>query len=233
MGERELSKSNFLYILSCLDEEQDINEIFEYFSYEHFYVIYTKFWELDEDGDNLLKYEDYSLTPKVIERIIGGSAKKMKERDATNECEKRRMDYEDFVMFIISEEDKTNSQSINYWFRILDLDGDGIISPYELELFFEEQSAKLFKVCGETLSFETILITLNDMIKPKEPYIFTLRDIKKSGMSSMFFNTITNINKFAKGEEKDLTLINQIRESPHMTDWDRFASTQYFELSTA
>ena len=236
---RELAKSDFLNIFSCLDEEHDINEIFEYFSYEHFYVIYTKFWELDEDGDNLLtyddliKYEDYSLTPKVIQRIIGGSAKTMKEREAANEHRaKETMDYEDFVTFIISEEDKTNSESINYWFRILDIDGDGVLSPYELEMFFEEQSEKLFKVCGETLTFENILITLNDMIKPKEPYKFTLRDIKKSGMASMFFNTITNINKFAKGEEKDLTLINQIRESPHMTDWDRFASTQYFELST-
>jgi serine/threonine-protein phosphatase 2A regulatory subunit B'' len=34
-----------------LEETDDINTITDYFSYEHFYVIYCKFWELDKDHD--------------------------------------------------------------------------------------------------------------------------------------------------------------------------------------
>lgn len=30
-----------------LDDVQDINKVTDYFSYEHFYVTYCKFWELD------------------------------------------------------------------------------------------------------------------------------------------------------------------------------------------
>eukprot|EP01084_Bolivina_argentea_P148064 258948_1 len=235
---RELRRSNFLDILFVLDEEEDINEIFDYFSYEHFYVIYSKFWQLDEDGDNLLskddliKYGDFALTPKVIDRIMNGSANVLTDQ-RKNEAQKMKMNYEEFVEFIIAEEDKTSATALKYWFRILDLDGDGILSPYELKIFFDEQSAKILKICGETVSFENILRLLNDMISPKWNFKFTMRDIKKSRMGHLFFNTLININKFALSEQKDVELINEIRNSPHMTDWDRFASREYFLLSNS
>lgn len=56
----ELRKSNFLAVVSLLDEEDDINQITEYFSYEHFYVIYCKFWELDKDHDLIIDKQDLS-----------------------------------------------------------------------------------------------------------------------------------------------------------------------------
>ena len=38
-------------MLASLQEEDDINRVTDYFSYEHFYVIYCKFWDLDSDHD--------------------------------------------------------------------------------------------------------------------------------------------------------------------------------------
>lgn len=37
--------------VKLLEVEPDINQLTEFFSYEHFYVIYCKFWELDTDHD--------------------------------------------------------------------------------------------------------------------------------------------------------------------------------------
>jgi serine/threonine-protein phosphatase 2A regulatory subunit B'' len=54
----ELKRSNFLNVLESLELEDDINLIKDYFSYEHFYVIYCKFWELDKDHDLLISKED-------------------------------------------------------------------------------------------------------------------------------------------------------------------------------
>jgi serine/threonine-protein phosphatase 2A regulatory subunit B'' len=56
----ELRRSNFLQIVSLLEEEEDINQITDFFSYEHFYVIYCKFWELDKDHDLFIDREDLS-----------------------------------------------------------------------------------------------------------------------------------------------------------------------------
>lgn len=47
----ELKRSNLLVVIAMLEHEEDINQITAYFSYEHFYVIYCKFWELDRDHD--------------------------------------------------------------------------------------------------------------------------------------------------------------------------------------
>ena len=45
-------------MIVLLEEEDDINQITDYFSYEHFYVIYCKFWELDKDHDLFIDKDD-------------------------------------------------------------------------------------------------------------------------------------------------------------------------------
>lgn len=54
----ELRRSDFLRAIQLLEEEEDINQVTAYFSYEHFYVIYCKFWELDRDHDLFISKED-------------------------------------------------------------------------------------------------------------------------------------------------------------------------------
>lgn len=74
----ELRRSNFLQVLSSLEEEADINRVTDYFSYEHFYVIYCKFWELDTDHDlvisaqDLARHADHALTTRIINRVMSG-----------------------------------------------------------------------------------------------------------------------------------------------------------------
>ena len=42
------------------------------------------------------------------------------------------MGYEDFVWFILSEEDKGHDLSLEYWFRCCDLDCDGALRSHEM-----------------------------------------------------------------------------------------------------
>ena len=58
MSLSELRHSNLLATLRLLEEEDDINQITDFFSYEHFYVIYCKFWELDKDHDLFIDKKD-------------------------------------------------------------------------------------------------------------------------------------------------------------------------------
>lgn len=44
--------------VALLEEEADINQLTEFFSYEHFCVIYCKFWELDTDHDLFIDAQD-------------------------------------------------------------------------------------------------------------------------------------------------------------------------------
>lgn len=73
---RELKHSNLFQEFMHVDEETDINLIREYFSYEHFYVLYCRFFELDADKDakigkeDLMKYADRALSQEIVDRLV-------------------------------------------------------------------------------------------------------------------------------------------------------------------
>jgi len=125
---RELKRSNFVQVLQQVDQEEDINKVRDYFSYEHFYVLYCRFWELDIDHDFLIdkedfsKYEGHSLSRKAIDRVFDQAA-----RPFTSKVE-GKMGYDDFVWFMLSEEDKTTPRAVEYWFNVIDLDNNGIVT---------------------------------------------------------------------------------------------------------
>ena len=47
--------------------------------------------------------------------------------------------------------------SVEYWFRCMDLDGDGVLSMYEMEYFYVEQLERMEALGIETLPFEDCL----------------------------------------------------------------------------
>jgi len=141
------------------------------------------------------------------------------------------MGYEDFVVFLMSEVDKTSDISLEYWFRCLDLDGDGVIAAYELEYFFAEQATRLQQLSQEEVLFADVLCQLNDMIKPQCESHFTKKDIRGTKMATPFFNIIFNLSKHVLAEQRDPILIHQVHSTPELCDWDRYAINEYIKLA--
>ncbi|KAF5746955.1 serine/threonine protein phosphatase 2A regulatory subunit B''beta-like [Tripterygium wilfordii] len=228
---RELKRGNLIDAMQHADEEEDINKVLRYFSYEHFYVIYCKFWELDIDHDfliekeNLIRYGNHSLTYRIVDRIFSQVPRKF-----TSKVE-GKMGYEDFVHFILSEEDKSSEPSLEYWFKCIDLDGNGIVTRNEMQFFYEEQLHRMECMAQEPVLFEDILCQIIDMIGPEDESYITLRDLKGCKLSGSVFNILFNLNKFMAFENRDPFLIRQERENPTLTEWDRFAHREYIRLS--
>uniref|UniRef100_A0A0D9XKK6 EF-hand domain-containing protein n=1 Tax=Leersia perrieri TaxID=77586 RepID=A0A0D9XKK6_9ORYZ len=228
---RELKRGNLIAAMQQLDEEEDINKVLRYFSYEHFYVIYCKFWELDTDHDflidkeNLIRYGNHSLTYRIVDRIFSQVPRKF------TSMTEGKMGYEDFVYFILSEEDKSSEPSLEYWFKCIDLDGNGILTTTEMQFFYEEQLHRMECMAQEPVLFEDILCQMVDMIGPENECYFTLRDLKRCKLSGNIFNILFNLNKFMAFESRDPFLIRQERENPTLTEWDRFAHREYIRLS--
>ncbi|CAI9273256.1 unnamed protein product [Lactuca saligna] len=228
---RELKRGNLIAAMLHADEEEDINKVLRYFSYEHFYVIYCKFWELDTDHDflidkeNLIRYGNHALTYRIVDRIFSQVPRKF-----TSKVE-GKMGYEDFVYFILSEEDKSSEPSLEYWFKCIDLDGNGAVTRNEMQFFYEEQLHRMECMAQEPVLFEDILCQIVDMVGPKDEGYFTLGDLKGSKLSGSVFNILFNLNKFMAYESRDPFLIRQERENPTLTEWDRFAHREYIRLS--
>ncbi|XP_043314308.1 serine/threonine-protein phosphatase 2A regulatory subunit B'' subunit beta-like [Cervus canadensis] len=216
--------------VALLEEEADINQLTEFFSYEHFYVIYCKFWELDTDHDllidaqDLARHNDHAISTKMIDRIFSGAVTRGKKVQKEG-----KISYADFVWFLISEEDKKTPTSIEYWFRCMDLDGDGALSMFELEYFYEEQCRRLDSMAIEALPFEDCLCQMLDLVKPQREGRITLQDLKRCKLANVFFDTFFNIEKYLDHEQKEqVSLLRESEsEGPELSDWERFAAEEY------
>ncbi|XP_068194351.1 serine/threonine-protein phosphatase 2A regulatory subunit B'' subunit alpha-like [Antennarius striatus] len=226
----ELRRSNFLQTLALLEEEDDINQITDYFSYEHFYVIYCKFWELDTDHDlyidpkDLARYNDHASSSRIIQCLFSGAVTR------GNAVQREgRMSYAEFVWFLISEEDKKNPTSIEYWFRCMDTDGDGVLSMFELEYFYEEQCERMERMGIEPLPFQDLLCQMLDLVKPESQGKITLGDLKRCRMAHIFFDTFFNLEKYLDHEQRDPFAVQKDVDSdgPEPSDWDKYASEEY------
>ncbi|XP_054962375.1 serine/threonine-protein phosphatase 2A regulatory subunit B'' subunit beta isoform X1 [Pan paniscus] len=226
----ELRKSSFLQNVALLEEEEDINQLTEFFSYEHFYVIYCKFWELDTDhdllidADDLARHNDHAISTKMIDRIFSGAVTRGRKVQKEG-----KISYADFVWFLISEEDKKTPTSIEYWFRCMDLDGDGALSMFELEYFYEEQCRRLDSMAIEALPFQDCLCQMLDLVKPRTEGKITLQDLKRCKLANVFFDTFFNIEKYLDHEQKEQ--ISLLRDGdgggPELSDWEKYAAEEY------
>jgi serine/threonine-protein phosphatase 2A regulatory subunit B'' len=228
---RDLKKSNLLLRLAELDNEEDINKINDYFSYEHFYVIYCKFWELDSDHDSyldredLLRYDDYALSPACVDRIMSGTARKLMSQEPL------KMNYLDFVVFLISEVDKTSDVALDYWFRVLDLDMDDVVSTFEIDFFFCEQQARMREAEQEDVLTKDIVCQLIDAVAPLDMTRITRADLRQTCLAPLFFDCLFNMNKFVASESRDAVRIRQMHATPQLCEWDRFAIAGYYQLA--
>eukprot|EP00636_Phaeomonas_parva_P008428 CAMPEP_0118880336 /NCGR_PEP_ID=MMETSP1163-20130328/19933_1 /TAXON_ID=124430 /ORGANISM="Phaeomonas parva, Strain CCMP2877" /LENGTH=720 /DNA_ID=CAMNT_0006816711 /DNA_START=358 /DNA_END=2520 /DNA_ORIENTATION=+ len=256
---RELRRSNLVEAFLTVDEQEDINAVLDYFSYEHFYVLYCRFWELDTDRDmkiseeDLLKYNDHSLSSPIVQRIFevgdrpfpqarsaaspdrqGQDAAAAAAAQPWTRNARHMMTYEDFIYFMLSEEDKGVEPSLRYWFTCCDLDEDGRLTPGDLRFFYQVQAHRMDCLGHEPISFEDILCQLSDMIKPATPGVILMSDLTRPDVihiGGALFDVLFNLNKFFMFEQRDPFSERQKREDNFECDWDRFAFFDYSRLA--
>lgn len=216
-----------------LADHDDIKMVRDYFSYEHFYVIYCTFWELDSDHDflldkdDLLKYDGHALSRRTVDRIFSEIPTKF------TSAVPGKMGYEDFIRFLLCDQDRQTDRSMEYWFYMFDLDGDGCIRDHEMKYFYEEQVQRMECLNYDTISFGDILCQMNDMISPNFEGVFRLADFKKKRkFAGTFFSLFSSLNKFLAFEHRDPFQTKQDQmENPTFSDWDRWCADEYLRLA--
>jgi serine/threonine-protein phosphatase 2A regulatory subunit B'' len=196
-------------------------------------VIYCIFWELDSDHDflldkeDLLKYDGHALSRSAIDRIFSQIPAKF------TAAVPGKMGYDDFIGFVFCDQDRQSDRSLEYWFRLLDLDGDGTIRAHELRYFYEEQVQRLECLNYETIAFADVLCQVNDMISPTVEGCFTMLDFKRRRkFAGTFFSIFLSLNKFLAFEHRDPFQQKQEQvQTPGMSDWDRWCQREYLRLA--
>jgi serine/threonine-protein phosphatase 2A regulatory subunit B'' len=235
---RQVRRSDLLDAFLQVDEEEDINKVTRYFSYEHFYVLYCRFWELDHDRDyritreDLLKYGDHSLSHMIVDRIFDAaprpfehpSALDMDDQDGSPNVNREYLSYEDFIYFMLSEEDKANDVSVRYWFTCVDVDGDSRLNNMEMRSFYAVQLHRMQCMGHEIVPFEDMLCQMMDMIKPASTDFLVVPDFLQPECAPV-------AGAYLLFEQRDPFVERQKREDEFETDWDRFACIDYNRLA--
>lgn len=95
-----------------------------------------------------------------------------------------RLDFRDFIWILISEEDKCSATSQKFWFRMLDIDNDGVLSAFELEYkapkltvarsaslitscryFYKEQQHRMEVLSQEVVTFGDMYCQMHDLVR--------------------------------------------------------------------
>ncbi|CAO3608671.1 unnamed protein product [Mucor hiemalis] len=216
MNLSHFKKSGFVKMIKSLGPEVDLNNTRDCFSYKHFYVLYCKFWVLDEDHDliisenDLLNYNDGVLSQRITRQVMHHGCipafSKMENcpQLPLNESYAKRdnkLTYIDYIWFLLSETDKSTTTAIEYWFQCMDQDSDGVVATYDLAEHWDDQDKKLQDIIedysDERILFDDLIRQLNDLIQPEVSGQFRLKDLKRNGIiAERFFDTFINIEKF-------------------------------------
>lgn len=233
---RSLRRSRLVDAFHTVDMEEDINLVNHYFSYEHFYVLYCKFWELDNDHDFQLTRADLDrmsdLTLTVLDRVFAQAGRPFVS--STEGQQSKLMGYEDFIVFLMAEEDKTSEASIRYWFNVVDLNGDGVITPSEMRYFYREQHGRMVELGMEAVSFDDFCVQMTDLLQPEVPGEFRLTDFlnpTRVKLTGVFFSCLFNLAKFQSFEAREAVLVKQQLNTDELSQWDRYASMEYMRLA--
>ncbi|KAI8610073.1 hypothetical protein BC830DRAFT_1173010 [Chytriomyces sp. MP71] len=170
------------------------------FCYKDFYVIYCAFWELDKDHDmyltlhDLERYSDRGLSHAALARIVECYGRVPDAPESTNEGSEmstaellvhnkiKCFGFQEFVAFIMAVEEKASISGLYYWFRVLDIDEDGLVSLLEIETFWEHQYTKVPEQYTVYDFFSLIL----DLVRPSASSI-SLLDLKRNPVAAGLF----------------------------------------------
>jgi serine/threonine-protein phosphatase 2A regulatory subunit B'' len=210
----------------------DVNEVHHIFNYQHFYVAFCKFWDLDADGDglvcqdDLLKFNESAISPIVINRFF-------KSISFPRSPRKPAIDFRAFSYFLISSEDKTTLTAIHFWFKLCDLDDDGVLSLQDIDELYDVQLERMVITGNETIPFGDIVRQLLDMVKPEDPAAIKVTDLARSGMADVFFNTLFDLQKFLVREYQfPLVNANFGDVTKNLSPWELYVLIEYEQLIT-
>ncbi|SBT79585.1 phosphatase 2A regulatory subunit-related protein, putative [Plasmodium malariae] len=228
----DLRKHDLAHIWCCLDDTIKVQHVRQYFSYSHFYVYYCTFCQTSSckdmliDDNDLYRFDNHSLNDFIVNRIWSRISMKLAGPNQKYMC------LNDWIYFIMNYEDMTTNRSIEFWFKLIDLDADCVIRDHEIQVFFNIQMERLKSHYLEEPKFEDWLCQMNDAIQPSNEGNFTLSDFKKNKKyAAKFFGCLVSLSKLLAWESRDAHKELQIEtEYPHWTPWEIFCKTKYDEL---
>ena len=197
---QEILASQFLdELLELRDEDLPKEAQFSnWFSATSALRVYGQYLALDRDHNGMLSIEELShfakgtLTHVFLQQLF--------QECLTYEGE---MDYKAYLDFVLAMEHRKDTQALQYFFRILDLNKDGYLHLMNLNYFFRGIQLMLNECGHDHIKFEDVQNEIFDMIKPSHPWKITLQDLIQSGQGETVVNILIDLDGFWTYENRE------------------------------
>jgi Ca2+-binding EF-hand superfamily protein len=197
-----------LDILSCgfIDDLLDLREDepprdSNWFSFQSTMRVYGNYLNLDQDHNGMLSKKEImnwnngSLTETFVNRMF--------QEYLTFSGE---IDYRTYLDFVLAMENRREPQSVQYFFRILDINQKGYLDSFCLHYFFKDILKFLRKQGMDNILFDDVKDEIYDMVKPKDPFKITLQDLIRSRCGDVVVSILTDFNGFWMYENREMQM---------------------------
>lgn len=182
------------------DLPKDVQES-NWFSAHSALRVYGQYLNLDVDHNGMLskeelaKYGTGTLTGVFLDRVF--------QECLTYDGE---MDYKTYLDFVLALENRKEPQSLQYIFRLLDIQNKGHLNVFDLNFFFRAIQEQMKMHSTEPVSFDDIRNEIFDMVKPADPLRITLQDLIRSGQGDTIIGILIDLNTFWAYENREVVI---------------------------
>jgi len=165
--------------------------------------VYGQYLNLDTDHNGMLSMEELgrygtgTLTQVTIQRIF--------QECLTYDGE---MDYKTYLDFVLAMENKSEPQSLQYLFRVLDTRHEGFLSVFSLNFFFRAIQEEMRKHGQDPVPFLDVKDEIFDMVAPADPLKINLGDLISSGQGDTVVSILTDLNGFWSYENREVLVVD-------------------------
>ncbi|KAL8455456.1 hypothetical protein Emag_000725 [Eimeria magna] len=244
---KDLRRSSLVHVWCSLNPSTELSAVRKFFSYDHFYVFYYAFQELDEDEDFLLHRSDVCKPASAGGRpaattdgpvATSAAAETAAPETAAAETAAPETAAAETAAAAAERAGVTLPKSLRFWFEIFDLDGDGFLRDHELEAAFEAQAERIRMRDGKSQTYEEFICQISDALGIPLSSGFSCRDLLRSPVAAGFLiNCLLKcdvLRAFDEGEP----VINLVQGTPiqrnilqDFTPFEIYAHSEYAAIT--
>ncbi len=166
-----------------------------------YFVISGQYLNLDKDHNGMLSKQELSrygtgtLTSVFLDRVF--------QECLTYDGE---MDYKTYLDFVLAMENRKEQQALQYFFRLLDVQGKSYLNVFALNYFFRAIQQQMIHHGQEPISFADVKDEIFDMVKPADPLKITLQDLINSNHGETVVSILIDLNGFWTYENREVLM---------------------------
>lgn len=207
-----------------------------WFSSENAMNVYTNYINLDKDQNGMLSQRELislnscicGINPSPIQ-LTSIAVSRIFEEYIT--FDPREMDYKTFLDLILALENKTCKQSLQYFWRVLDIEKSGRLSAKNIEYFYNDIFNCLKSLNYEAPSLHNIIIEIYDILSSNHPDGPTFKEFVDSGQGHTVITMLLDVHGFWSYDNRETIIAQQQAEAQQQERLKQ--EDQHFEKSSS